>query len=78
MSGHDTTSSGLMWTMILMAQHPDYQIRCQEEIDELLEGRDSDDITWYYHTVTFVSLKEVKKEKTNKQKQKKEIKGRVS
>ena len=30
-----------------MAKYPEYQTQCQEEIDELLEGRENDDIKWY-------------------------------
>ncbi|KAK2169193.1 hypothetical protein LSH36_12g34012 [Paralvinella palmiformis] len=44
--GHDTTASGISWTLYDLACHPDIQRRCQQEVDALLEGRDSDEILW--------------------------------
>ncbi|XP_013416433.1 cytochrome P450 4F22 [Lingula anatina] len=42
--GHDTTASGLSWTIYLLANHPEHQQKCQEEIDEVMQGRD--EIQW--------------------------------
>lgn len=44
--GHDTTASAISWILYSLAKHPEYQEKCQEEIDELLSGRESDDIKW--------------------------------
>ncbi|XP_022341984.2 cytochrome P450 4F6-like [Crassostrea virginica] len=44
--GHDTTTSGVCWTLYLLAKHPEYQQRCQREIDGLLEGRQNGDLLW--------------------------------
>ena len=48
--GHDTTASGLSWMMVNMARHPEYQSRCRQEIDALIDTKQTDDIEWY---VTF-------------------------
>ncbi|KAK2165955.1 hypothetical protein LSH36_44g13012 [Paralvinella palmiformis] len=44
--GHDTTASGISWTLYSLAQNPEWQKMCQQEIDQILDGRDSDDICW--------------------------------
>ena len=44
--GHDTTASSLTWMLYIMAKYPEHQRRVQEEIDDVLEGRDSDEILW--------------------------------
>ncbi|XP_048743248.2 ultra-long-chain fatty acid omega-hydroxylase-like isoform X2 [Ostrea edulis] len=44
--GHDTTTSGMCWTLYLLAKHPEHQRRCQMEIDELLKGRENADLEW--------------------------------
>ncbi|PVD29000.1 hypothetical protein C0Q70_11597 [Pomacea canaliculata] len=45
-AGHDTTACAIAWTLYSLAQHPQYQQKVQEELDCLLEGRQSDDIEW--------------------------------
>ena len=30
-----------------LAQNPEWQTKCQQELDDILDGRDSDDILWY-------------------------------
>lgn len=45
-TGHDTTASGISWTLLSLARHPQYLARCQQEVDEILAGRESDEITW--------------------------------
>ncbi|XP_052759886.1 ultra-long-chain fatty acid omega-hydroxylase-like isoform X1 [Mya arenaria] len=40
--GHDTTASAMSFLMYALAAHPDEQARCRQEIDDILEGRDSD------------------------------------
>ena len=44
--GHDTTASSLTWMLYVMAAHPEHQKKVQEEIDEVMEGRESEDIQW--------------------------------
>lgn len=45
-AGHDTTTSGMSWTLYSLAAHPEFQRKCQQEIDELLAGREDDTIQW--------------------------------
>lgn len=45
-SGHDTTASAICWTLCSLAEHPEHQRRIQQELDEVLKGRESDDILW--------------------------------
>ncbi|XP_043832010.1 cytochrome P450 4F22 [Dromiciops gliroides] len=44
--GHDTTSSGLSWVLFNLARHPEYQEKCREEIQEIMKGRETDEIEW--------------------------------
>ncbi|XP_052808740.1 cytochrome P450 4F6-like isoform X4 [Mya arenaria] len=44
--GHDTTASAISWILYSLAEHPEYQKRCQQEVDQVLEGRDSDFVEW--------------------------------
>ncbi|KAL4221389.1 hypothetical protein ACF0H5_019647 [Mactra antiquata] len=44
--GHDTTASAISWILYSLAKHPEYQQKCQEEIDNILQDRSSDDIEW--------------------------------
>ena len=48
-AGHDTTASAITWCLYLLAAHPQFQSKAREEVDQLLEGRDSDEILWYYN-----------------------------
>ncbi|PVD29290.1 hypothetical protein C0Q70_11887 [Pomacea canaliculata] len=43
--GHDTTASAITWTLYSLAKHPGYQRKVQAELDLLMEGRESQDIT---------------------------------
>lgn len=45
-SGHDTTASGLSWVLYNLAKHPEYQERCRQEVQEVLRGREPEDIEW--------------------------------
>ncbi|XP_060598357.1 leukotriene-B4 omega-hydroxylase 3-like [Ruditapes philippinarum] len=45
--GHDTTASALAWILYSLAEHPECQQKCQTEIDEILAGRETDDLEWY-------------------------------
>ncbi|XP_052819369.1 leukotriene-B4 omega-hydroxylase 3-like [Mya arenaria] len=42
--GHDTTASAISWILYSLAEHPEYQQKCQEEVDEVLQGRQ--DVEW--------------------------------
>lgn len=37
-AGHETTASGLAWTWLLLARHPEVRERLQAELDEVLGG----------------------------------------
>ncbi|XP_063078074.1 cytochrome P450 4F3 [Engraulis encrasicolus] len=45
-AGHDTTASAISWVLYNLARHPEYQQRCRDEVNALLEDRDQDDILW--------------------------------
>ncbi|XP_005406114.1 PREDICTED: leukotriene-B4 omega-hydroxylase 3-like [Chinchilla lanigera] len=44
--GHDTTASGLSWVLYNLAKHPEYQERCRQEVQEVLRGREPEEIEW--------------------------------
>ncbi|XP_033629693.1 cytochrome P450 4F22-like [Asterias rubens] len=44
--GHDTTAAGVSWFLYNMARFPEFQQKCLEEIDELLQGRECDKFEW--------------------------------
>lgn len=44
--GHDTTSSGISWTLHSLAKHPEHQRRCQQEVDDVLKEKSHKDIEW--------------------------------
>ncbi|XP_002741860.1 cytochrome P450 4F6-like [Saccoglossus kowalevskii] len=44
--GHDTTASSLSWVLYALASHPEFQYKCQQEIDDLLQDRNTDEIRW--------------------------------
>ncbi|XP_026988602.1 cytochrome P450 4F3 [Tachysurus fulvidraco] len=45
-AGHDTTASAISWILYNLAMNQDFQDRCRSEINDLLEGRDTDEIVW--------------------------------
>lgn len=44
--GHDTTASAISWILYSLAENPKHQEKCRNEIDKILEGRESDNIEW--------------------------------
>jgi cytochrome P450 len=34
--GHDTTATGLMWTIYCISQHPEVEQKVMQEVDEIL------------------------------------------
>ncbi len=37
--GHDTTASGLTWTLYNLAVHPEHQDICRREVDAIFEEK---------------------------------------
>ena len=44
--GHDTTASGLSWTLYNLAIHPEHQAKCREEVDALFDEKENEELTW--------------------------------
>ncbi|KAJ8013575.1 hypothetical protein DPEC_G00031200 [Dallia pectoralis] len=44
--GHDTTASGISWVLYNLSQNQDYQNRCRDEVNNLLQDRQTEDIEW--------------------------------
>ncbi|KAM9100814.1 cytochrome P450 4F11-like [Sarcophilus harrisii] len=44
--GYDTTASGISWVLYNLAQHQEHQDHCRQEIQELLRGRQPNEIKW--------------------------------
>ena len=44
--GHDTTASGISWTLYNLATHPEHQAKCHDEVDAFFDSLDSDTVTW--------------------------------
>eukprot|EP00058_Branchiostoma_floridae_P018720 XP_002604209.1 hypothetical protein BRAFLDRAFT_73452 [Branchiostoma floridae] len=44
--GHDTTASGISWSLYCLAKHPGHQDRVREEVDSVLAGKDDEELTW--------------------------------
>lgn len=45
-TGHDTTSSGLSWALFNLAKYPEYQEKCRKEIQEVMKGRELEELDW--------------------------------
>ncbi|XP_025082252.1 cytochrome P450 4F4-like isoform X2 [Pomacea canaliculata] len=46
LAGHETSSTATSWLLHLLSENVDYQKRVQEEVDEVLEGRESKHVLW--------------------------------
>ncbi|XP_078601209.1 cytochrome P450 4A25-like [Branchiostoma floridae x Branchiostoma japonicum] len=44
--GHDTTASGISWSLYCLAKHPGHQDRVREEVDMVWAGKDDEQLTW--------------------------------
>ncbi|KAL4233226.1 hypothetical protein ACF0H5_007910 [Mactra antiquata] len=44
--GHDTTASAISWILYSLAEHPEYQKKCQQEIDDILDQSGSEELGW--------------------------------
>ena len=44
--GHDTTASGLSWTLYNLAIHPEHQTKCREEVDALFDEKENEELNW--------------------------------
>ncbi|XP_077990630.1 cytochrome P450 4F4-like [Glandiceps talaboti] len=44
--GHDTTASGISWCLYNLARHPEYQQKCRQEIDELMDNKGTNTLHW--------------------------------
>ncbi|XP_077990666.1 cytochrome P450 4F4-like [Glandiceps talaboti] len=45
-AGHDTTASGISWCLYNLARHPEYQQKCRQEIDELMDSKENKILKW--------------------------------
>ncbi|KAK7093858.1 hypothetical protein V1264_007543 [Littorina saxatilis] len=45
-AGHETSSTATSWLLHLLSENQDCQERAQQEVDNILNGRDSTDIAW--------------------------------
>ena len=50
--GHDTTASGISWTLYNLSIHPEHQAKCHDEVDAFFDSLDSETVTWCVHTHT--------------------------
>lgn len=44
--GHDTTASAISWCLYNLATHPQYQERCRQEVDALMDDKPDSVISW--------------------------------
>lgn len=53
-AGHDTTSSGLSWALFNLAKYPEHQEKCRQEIQDLMKGRELEELEWSVWVVGMV------------------------
>ena len=41
--GHDTTASGISWSLLILSQHPEHMAKCYEEIKEVFDNGSGDE-----------------------------------
>ncbi|XP_056019487.1 ultra-long-chain fatty acid omega-hydroxylase-like [Ostrea edulis] len=44
--GHDTTASAISWILYSLAEHPECQKKCQEEIDKVISETETGELEW--------------------------------
>lgn len=52
--GHDTTSSGITFTLFLIAKHPDVQKRCFEELQEVFANKEEPATLTHINKLTYI------------------------
>jgi len=57
-AGHDTTASGISWCLYHLAKHPEYQHKARDEVDRVLNGRDTSTVLWSATNLRFIVLAE--------------------
>ena len=45
-AGHDTTASAISWILYSLAEHPECQRQCQEEIDRVISETETGELEW--------------------------------
>ena len=51
-AGHDTTARAISWILYSLAENPDCQLRCQEEIDSVISKTKSGQLEWLKKQLT--------------------------
>ncbi|XP_077994249.1 cytochrome P450 4F3-like [Glandiceps talaboti] len=55
--GHDTTASGISWCLYNLANNPQHQQKCRQEVNDLLKDREKQEIEWDdLHKLQYLTL----------------------